>query len=373
MLSLSEDQARLLRVRAQRLDPWQPDLANNVAQAVAGVCGVQAQVAAAAALAVRVRSTGLTASDVEQARVNDRSVVRTWCMRGTLHLLATEDLGWLLPLFGPVFIRASRRRFEELGLDEETSTKGISALRQALARRGPLTRAEIVDELGARGIRLAGQARPYLIRHAALQGVVCFGPSRGGEPTYVLLDDWTRLGSGLAGDAACTELASRYLEAYGPAGPDDMAAWSGLPMSAVRAGWRRIAGQLIELEVSGRPAWMLRARAASLADGPGPRSAVRLVPGFDTYLLGYRSRRLAIADRYAGRVNAGGGMIRPALLVDGRVQGTWKGRPGRKELGVVVEPFEALAPMVITGIEADARDLGRFCSTEAKLSLMLPP
>src|SRR5258706_251418 len=125
--SLFNEHVRLLRLRAQRLAPpsLSPDAVASVVQIVKEMCGIQAQDASAATLAVRVRSTGLVAAAVEQARVEERTIIRTWGPRGTLHLLATEDLGWLLPLLGPVFAAGDRRRREELGLDEDTYVRGV--------------------------------------------------------------------------------------------------------------------------------------------------------------------------------------------------------------------------------------------------------
>src|SRR5215218_8383798 len=155
--ALSTEHALLLRTEAQGLDPRDSD--KSVMQVVRSCGGVQAQDAPAAALSVRARSAGLTAADVERARTEDRSVIRTWAMRGTLHLLATEDLGWLLPLLGPVFIRSNQARRLQLGLDDETCERAIRALREVLGAQAPLTRAEIVEQLAGRGISLAGQAR----------------------------------------------------------------------------------------------------------------------------------------------------------------------------------------------------------------------
>src|SRR5712692_3061393 len=124
-LSLSNDQFRFLRLRAQRLIPQPEDNLTSVAGLVQVLCGIQAQDAHAATLAVRVRSLGLVFGDVEHARVRERSIIRTWGQRGTLHLLATEDFAWLLPLLGPIFIAGDRSRRAGLGLDEETCIKGI--------------------------------------------------------------------------------------------------------------------------------------------------------------------------------------------------------------------------------------------------------
>src|SRR6266566_1247423 len=298
MISLSNDQVRLLRLRAQRLTPRSRDSVSDVALLVKELCGIQAQDARAAVLALRVRSVGLVTADAERARVQERTIIRTWGQRGTLHLLATEDLGWLLPLFSPVFIAGGQRRRAELGLDEDTCAGGIRVIRDVLASQGPLTRAEIVEQLAIHGLHIEGQARPHLLYRAALEGVICLGPDRGTEPTYVLLSDWVRQGQALPQEAAYAELILRYLGAYGPATPEDMAAWSGLPISRIRAAWRLSADQLMEVETCGSAAWMLKTRAAWLDEPPTADRVVCLLPGFDIYLLGYLKRDLAYCTQH---------------------------------------------------------------------------
>ena len=384
---LSAHQVRLLRQRAQRLDAPQPDAAAGAAQVarvVHALGGVQAQYEVAAALTIRARTAGLVAADVERERVDARSVVRTWCQRSTLHLLAAEDMCWLLPLVGPVFPRASRRRLA-LGLDAETAARGVRALRAALAEQGPLTRAELVEHLKRRGLRLEGQAAPHLLAYAALQGVVCCGPDRRGTPTYALLDDWlpgwAHRGPPLPREAALAELARRYLAAYGPAAPEDLAAWSGLPFGEARAAWRQIAGELLEVDAAGQPAWLPTHRGPWLdevdpltgqEERPPAPAVVRLVAGYDPYLLGYRHRDLAVAPEHARHVHPGGGLLHPTLLVDGRALGTWRTQQRRARLEVVVQPFGALAAGVRRRLEAEATDVDRFLGMPAALCAAAP-
>jgi hypothetical protein len=369
-MTISRDHVRRMHLRAQSLDPR---AAAGVAQVVRLLCGVQAQEPPAAALAVRARAVGLVAADLEHARVHERSVVRTWGMRGTLHLVATEDLAWLLPLLGPIFIAASARRRAALGLDEETCAKGIRAMSALLAAHGPLTRAELVDQLAARGIDLLGQARAHLIQRAAFEGLICFGPDRGTEPTYILLDDWIDRRRAVSRDVALAELARRYLTAYGPARLEDFAAWSGMPMRESRIGWERIADELLAVEAAGTVAWMLKEHALRLEEPlPASLPVVRLLPRYDTYLLGYRQRDFIVAPQFAKRINAGGGIVHPTLLVDGRAAGTWKGTQRRNGLAVIVTPFDDLAPAVQPGLESDAADVGRFLGTNATLQITMP-
>jgi Winged helix DNA-binding domain len=369
---LSDDQLRFLRLRAQRLTPQHPGETIGVVQVVKEVCGIQAQDASSATLAVRSRSVGLVVTDVEQAREHDHTIIRTWGPRGTLHLLASDDISWLLPLLGPVFVAGDRRRREELGLSEEICVNGMRIMRSVLTDEGPLTRAELVERLSTKGIHLEGQARPHLLARAALEGLICFGPDHGNEPTYVLLQDWidqNQTGHSLSEHEAYAELTRRYLSAYGPATPGDQAAWSGLPLSKTRAAWQRIEGELLEVEIATSQVWILKTQATWLDELSAPTSIVRLLPRFDIYLLGYQKRDLVVLPQYAKRINAGGGIVHPTVLVDGRIVGTWKSKREKNHLVVMVEPFERLTPEIDVGFEAEVEDIGRFLGEEVRMEV----
>jgi hypothetical protein len=370
--SLSDEQMLLLRLRAQRL--WLPGPASaDVAQVVKEVCGLQAQDLPAAALAVRVRSAGLAASDFDSARLHQRSIIRTWCMRGTLHVVTAEDFAWLVPFLGPHFILRARHRYEQLGLDEDTCERGVRTIRDALAAQGPLTRADLAHRLTAHGIPAEGQATIHLIGRAALEGIVCIGPDRGAKPTYVLVQDWIGQDRAPSPGAAQAELARRYLEAYGPARPGDLATWSGLGIGQARQAWQLIAGQLVQVEVGGGAAWMLKTHADRLHELPAHLPVVRLLPKFDTYLLGYSSRDLVVEPQHAKRIHPGGGLLYPTLLVNGRAGGVWSAKRRGKRLEVVVEPFAGLTAEIRHGLEAEIADLSRFLATETALSVEAPP
>ena len=353
-----------MRLRAQRLDTREQV---GVRQVVSDLCGIQAQDALAGVLSIRVRTSGLTARCVDEARTADRSVVRTWVMRGTMHLIASEDVGWLLALLGPVMIRKSRRRLRELGLTEEVGARAVADLRDVLESHGPMSRAGIASRLAGKGLPVEGQGAYHLIRLAALEGVVCLGPDSGGASTYDLLDRW--LPAPRCVDDALAELARRYIQAYGPAGPDDLAAWSGLSLRDSRAAFQGIADELIEASVEGSPAWMHASRAdwpdAPVQDAP----TVRLLPAFDTYLLGYWERDLGVSDELARRVHPGGGIIRPTLMIDGRAAGVWARKRTRWGIAVTVSPFEDLPPEIHPALEEEAGDVGRFLGADAGLSI----
>jgi hypothetical protein len=365
------ERARLLRLRAQRLDPrWATPA--DAAEVARELCGVHAQLPASSALTLRPRTSGLRADDVERARVDERALVRTWCMRGTLHLVAADDLGWLLPLLAPTLIAAGRRRHAELGLDEDTFAKALRVIRDALAAHGPLTRAGLAERLAEHGVDPSGQRIAHLVHRAGLEGVVCHGPDRGHEPTFVLLEDWVGALRPLHREAALRELARRYLAAYGPAGPRDLAAWSGLAVREARTAWRLVAAELCEVQVAGEPAWLPASRAAWLHEPAPAAPLVHLLPGFDVYLLGYRDRALAVPAERQRAVWTGGGFIKPTLIVNGGAVAVWATTKRSHGLNVVVEPFQELTGEVRAGLEAEVADLGRFLDTTAALTTNHP-
>jgi hypothetical protein len=366
---LSDDRLRQLRMRAQRLTGRRP---REVAEVVRAVGGLQAQDTPASRLALRPRSAGLDEAAVRRACNQDRSVVRTWAMRGTLHLVAAEDAGWLVALLGPVFAAADRRRRVQLGLDDGLCERALEALPAVLAG-GPLSRADLVSGLAAQGVRIdpGGQAPAHLVGYAAMRGLVCRGPDLDGDQaSYVLLEDWlgARTHRALDPDEALAELARRYLGGHGPAGPEDLAAWSGLPVGRARRAFELVAGELREVEGAGRRLWAPAGAPAAQSRAAGP--VVRLVGRFDDYLLGWRDRDLVLDARFARRIQAGGGWIHPAVVVDGRVAGTWRARRAGGRLDITVAPFSGRLPRgTRPALEAEVDDLGRFLAVETRLDV----
>lgn len=374
--ALSRRRLRRLRSRAQLLHPRG---GGGVADTVRALAAVHAQLPQSAALTLRARTRGLDADQVESARVVDRCVVRAWTMRGTLHLVPAEDLCWLLPLYDPVQRARSTRRYRELRLTDDDLVAGVHVIRDVLTTHGPMVRSALAEHLARGGIDPSGQRLIHLINRAALEGVLCHGPLFQGDPSYVRCDDW--LGADWAGrtlsrDAAVAELALRYVRAFGPVGVRDFAAWSGLPAADVRAGWGRIADRLVRVAPGRAAAWVVRGgtgpdRGAGPADDncPADGPVVRLLPSFDSLLVGYRDRRLAVPLAHTRTVWTGGGWIRPTLVVDGRAVATWSSQRRRGLTEIVVHPFDTLDEPVRAGLADEAGDVGRFLGTGVRLTV----
>ena len=350
-----------LRATAQRLTHSAAARATP-ATILHDVVGLQAQLWSATTLGMRARSAGLDAGKVARALNSDRSLVRTWLMRGTLHVVAAGDVRWLLHLLGPVFARARSTRHAQLGLDDDLKGSGVAAIRKILTGSGPLTRYELVDHLRSRQVALdpKTQAPIHLIGLAALEGVLCLGPDRNdGESTYVLLDDWLAQERLPSREAALSELARRYVAAFGPATVEDLSTWSGLPIHDARSAIDGASASLVEVRLQGQPGFLIKGRL-TLEEKPH-RTDVRLLPAFDTYLLAYRRRDLAVPQPLQRRLQRGGGWLHPAVVVNGRAVAAWSLRKsGRRGGQVTVEPFAEIGPTVRAGIEMEVDDIGRF-------------
>ena len=361
-MTLALDPAQLLQLRLRAQGLAAPFSALAPLLAAAG--SLQAQDYNAAILGLRVRSLGLVAADVQQA-LNDGELCWTWLMRGTLHLVAAADLPWLLPLFGPEFIRQTARRYAQLGLDEATCARSTALLRQVLAD-GPQTRAELKARLAAEGIPVEGQACPHLLRRAALEGALVCVPRHSSRPDYRLL---ASAPSNAAHDKPENRLrlTRRYLRSFGPATAADLARWSGLSLRLARAGFDALAAGLTPLSAAGQPAFLLNEQLPWL-DAPVQRS-LHLLPAFDALLLSHVDRSLILPQQHSHYIHPGGGIIRPALLLDGVTRGRWQLKRSRRAVTIRVTPFVDLPQARLPQLEAEVADVGRFLGQAAALQL----
>jgi hypothetical protein len=330
----------------------------TAAAAVAITGAIQAQDAPAAWLGVRARSANLTEAGVLRAVAEGR-VVRTWLMRGTIHLVDAADVRWLVRLIGPSIQRRYRTRWRQIGLTDAVLDRVGAALPDVLAA-GPLPRRAIRAALADRGVPLDSddpQVMTHALVHASTVGLVC----RAAGDAFALLDSWLPgAPDGPGGDDALAELARRYFTAFSPATTNDFAAWSGL------AGGRAVSliqDELQPADVDGRPGWRLGTVE--------PAGGVRLLPAYDNYLVGYRHRDAILSAELRPRIYAGG-LIHPSVLHDGAVIGRWSLQRSTDPLRVVVEPFAPFSRAVRRAVDDEVADLGRFLGRETSLHVRDP-
>jgi hypothetical protein len=317
--------------------------ARSAAAVARRLLAIQAQNLRAARLAVRARTEGLCAADVNQ-ELEDRAVVISWLCRGTLHMVCREDYAWLLGLSAPPQRPANRRRLHQLGYGPDRARSAAVLIERTLAAEGPLTRAAIAERLAVGGFSTEGQAVVHLLFLASLDGRIIRGPFRGAEQAFVCVPDWLGVEAATlsAADrpAALAALGRRYLAGHGPATAADLALWAGLPVRDARAA------------------------LAGAATHPGRRvgagkPSVRLLPAFDPFLLGWQDRTYAVpTERHSGVFL--GGMIRPVAVADGVAVGTWSSRRRGGRLQVDIESWDDVTADVRAGLDAEAADVARF-------------
>lgn len=352
--------ANLLRARfaAQRLSDG-ARLGPDPAAVAAAVCALQAQELNAGLLSLRARSDGLTRAGLIATLDPHGALAWTWLMRGTLHLCAAGDLAWLLSLFGPLNARRDATRRAQVGLDDDACARGVRVMRAALAG-GPLTRSQLRERLiaGRVDVLRDPQALIHLIAYAAARGVIVVLPPVGRDNRFGLFDDCIAPSPALHRDEAEAELARRYFTAFGPATIADFRTWAGVPMPMAQRATSLIRG---ELEKTDEPLpGLMRIRDNRTHSATTSLAAtVRLLPRWDTYVLGYRSRDLMLHPAHAPRVCIGG-VIKPTLCVDGAVGGAWELRRGRAAWRLEMTPFEKLSAAVRAGVVAEHDDIARF-------------
>jgi hypothetical protein len=333
--SASSHDVALLRLAAQRLVGPPPETAG---EAVRWLTAVQGQDLPGALLSVALRTRRRSRADVEAA-LGSGDVVRTWPMRGTLHLVAAEDAGWLLRLLAPRVVVRSAGRRASLGLTEDDAARAREVSAQVLGGGARLTRPELLAAWQAAGVETGGQRGAHLLSLTAMGGTIVQGPLRDGQQLYVLTDGWVQAPRRLEGDEALGELALRYLRSHGPATALDLRRWAGLLAGEARTAIALARPQLLAIDVGGVEHLMDPGTPDRLAAARESADGVLLLPGFDELVLGYADRSASLDPRFADRICPGSnGMFRPTVVSGGQVVGTWArcGRGGRE---ITATPF----------------------------------
>lgn len=373
---LTPNQVTAFRLaRHHLLQPSPPDALTSVARDIAGA---QAQVLSAAQISLACRLDDTRLADVADA-IDRRALVRAACMRRTLFLVPAQDLA--------VFARGTTGRAEKgirwargKGVPDDVLDEVIDATLDALDR--PRTRAQIAQRVGQSlgletesvhgggwGSRSKVPAVPvahltfpatYLLHLAAARGVICYGPDGDDAPTFVRAGAWIPQWQDMPREQAESALLRLYLRAFAPATPRDFSLWTGLTLTEARHIWAREKANLATVDVEGRQATVLRDDLPQLAGAQLPPRHIRLLPYFDTFLLGHKDREHLVASDHQPHVYRPQGWVSPVLLVDGRVAGVWKHTNQGDRLRVEVTPFQPQPAPISTAIHEQAQNLAHI-------------
>ena len=340
--------------------------------------GAQAQLLSAAQLSLRARVRDLKNIHIERS-LEKRTLVKASCMRRTLFLVPSSDLA--------IFVRGSARRAEKeirwargKGVPDRAIDAAIEAALGVLDQ--PLTRPEIAERVSrALGVRMQsyagggwGNRRELaavpvgdltypvvdLLHLVAARGVICYGPRRGNEPTFVRADAWIPQSQDVPREQAERALLRIYMRAFGPATAADFAMWTGLNLTEAREIWALEQAHFVPVNVEGWEAAVLRQDLDELVQADFERPLVRLLPYFDSYLLGHKERAHLVAPEHQPGIYRPQGWIMPVVLVNDRLAAVWEHARHESRLRIRVMKFGPVSRRVLAGIREEAQDLRRF-------------
>lgn len=328
------------------------------------VCGVQAQVLSAAEMAWWARNHQLTRAQIQAALWNKRTLIKTYALRGTLHILTAKDF--------PVYVSAlqrsqgesTRKIMARVGL----SVKEIAALETAAMnalQAGPLTQGELTEQVKSRvGKKTAAAIAKFwnIFRPLFSAGLICYGPPRGQEVTFIRVERWLPSFKEIAEPEAREILLRRYLRAYGPAAPQDFSRWTGIAMNEVKTVFAALMSEVREVESASAKSFILREDYEQLRASKMPEASLRLLPSFDPFMLGHVDKSLLVDEKNYKRVYRNQGWLSHVVLRNGKVLGVWNYE--RKSWRLAIAPFEKFSRATRALIRTEAESLAKFLEME---------
>jgi hypothetical protein len=334
-------------------------------EVVAWLGAVQAQDYLGALWAVGLRTPGATEQTVEQA-LAEKTIVRTWPMRGTIHFVAAADVRWMLELLAPRVVRRTKSRHTQLGLDEQVISASAEVITRALHGGKQLTRNAIYDLLEQADIATGNSRGLHILGRLSHDRLLCYGAREGKQPTFALLDEWAPHAKSLPHEEALATLALRYFTGHAPASIQDFMWWSGLTTKEARAGLAAIEEQLKRTSIDGQDYYAARNLPAASAD---PHE-VFLLPPYDEFLVAYRDRSAALDPQYNTLIVPGGnGIFNPIVVIGGRVVGTWKRTFKGESVIMTFSPFTSFGAAQASAITAAAERYGPFVGKRAVVEI----
>ena len=325
---------------------------------------IQAQDLASGAWSFGVRATGLTEAHVQAAQEN-REVLRTWPMRGTVHFVPARDAAWMVALMDKKPLAGGAARREFLGLTLSQVDRAVSALTDALAGGRVLTRDECVTVLREAGLPTEGQRSYHWLWYACQVGALAQGPPRGKEHTFVLLSDWVPDAASPSRDEGLAIMARRYFQSHGPDTEKDFSRWTGLGLRECREGIAIVVDELVRVDTSAGP--MLA--AVSVLDSAQAVRRHLVLPGFDEYMLGYGDRSLVVDPSHFGAVVPGNnGVFQATLVRDGLTVGIWKRALKPKTADVSVTELVPMTDVDRRAFDREFDAYGKFVGREPRVN-----
>jgi DNA glycosylase AlkZ-like len=316
---------------------------------------VQAQDYLGSLWAIGLRTRAATEASVEQAIV-DRSIVRTWPLRGTLHFVAAEDVRWMLNLCAPrTLARNARRLKQDHGIDSRLIARSGKVLSAALRGGNRVSRPDLYRRLESAGISVGDSRGLHLLWWHAHEGLICLGPRAGKQQTFVLTEEWLPAAPQRSRDESLAELARRYFTSHGPATVRDFAWWSGLVAADAELARESVARELDAVTIDDQTYWQAAGTPAARA-----KSDCHLLPAYDEYTVAYQDRGAVLSSEVASRADSGHGIFYPPIVIDTQVAGTWSRELGKTSVAITCRPFGRLDRRQSQALAAGAQRYAQF-------------
>jgi hypothetical protein len=338
----------------------------KAAPVVAALCAMQAQDLVGAKWAIGLRAPGVQDGDVEQA-LNDGLILRTHVLRPTWHFVAPEDIRWLLALSAPRIHAVNSYYYRQSGLDAKVFAKSCAMMHRMLEGGKAMTRAEIAEHLKRAKIPADGIKLAYVMMQAELDAVICSGPRRGKQATYMLLDERVPAQQPRDREQSLADLATRYFAGHGPATVRDFAWWSGLTIKDAQSAITAVRPRLEPTSIGGTTYW----NGDTSPSRPHKGASVYLLPNYDEYVIAYKDRDLVVdASRAANIVARSNGGFANHLIVDGRIAGSWSRTLKGNTVLIEVAPYKKLTVPQTRAVAGAADCYGDFLGLPATMAVV---
>lgn len=322
---------------------------------------VQAQDYAHSLWAIGLRTKNAKINDVEQA-LSDGKIIRTWLMRGTVHIILAEDITWMRNLFSErILARLTPKAWGFHAMSPELMDRAKNMIVQALGGKTVLTRKELIQRLADAGIPDDKQQSYFIFGYLSQSGVICPGPPQGKNQTFALLEDWATNQRILTRERSLAVLAERFFSSHGPATVADFANWSGLKMSDAKSGLAAVQDKLKSLTHNNAEYWM--------APQAKEDNGLFLLPGYDEFLIGYKDRSPSFEIYGSTPISTYNGMFYATIIEDGQVLGVWKRVIKPNAIDVVLHPIVKLSQKQIARIEIQIAAYAKFLGKSVELKI----
>lgn len=320
---MNEKQILAARLAAQQITKHD---FTNPGDLVRWMGAIQAQDYLGSLWAIGLRLPGKTEAQIEKA-IAEKTIVRSWPMRGTLHFVPSEDLRWMLKLLTPRIISKAALLYRQSNLDAAVFRKAEKIILKTLSGK-QLTRKEIYDVLEKSKIAVNEQRGLHILGFLAQQGLICFGPRNKKQQTFVLLDEWITTSKNVSREQGLKVLAERFFSSHGPATLNDFVWWTGLTVKDAKVAVEQITFEQFSLNNS---QYFYVGKATAKLQMPG----IYMLPSYDEYLVGYKDRSLTLDEKSPYPHRGAGGIFTNTIISKGKIAGTWKRKIEGK--GIVLE------------------------------------